>query len=72
VVGTLLQARRSRVRIPISSLDFSIDLIIHSRRIIALGSTQPLTEMSTRNLPRGRGRPERSDENLTAICEPTA
>jgi hypothetical protein len=28
-----------------------------SRRIMALGSTQPLTEMSTRNLPAGKGRP---------------
>jgi hypothetical protein len=26
-----------------------------SSRIMALGSTQPLTEMSTRNLPGGRG-----------------
>jgi hypothetical protein len=28
-----------------------------SRRTMALGSTQPLTEMSTRNLPGGKGRP---------------
>jgi hypothetical protein len=34
-----------------------------------LGSTQPLTEMSTRNLPEGKGRPARKAENLTAICE---
>jgi hypothetical protein len=33
-------------------------------------STQPLTEMSTRNLPGGKGRPARKD-NLTTICEPT-
>jgi hypothetical protein len=26
-------------------------------RIMALGSTQPLTELSTRNLPGGKGRP---------------
>jgi hypothetical protein len=32
-----------------------------------LGSTQPLTEMSTRNLSSGKGRPTR--DNLTAICE---
>jgi hypothetical protein len=36
----------------------------------ALGSTQPLTEMSTRNLPRGKGRPVRKADKLTAICEP--
>jgi hypothetical protein len=39
--------------------------------IMTLGSTQPLTEMSTRNLPGGKGRPARKAENLTAICEPT-
>jgi hypothetical protein len=38
---------------------------------MALGSTQPLTEMSTRNLPGGKGRPAREADNLTAICEPT-
>jgi hypothetical protein len=37
---------------------------------MALGLTQPLTEMSTRNLPGGKGRPERKPDNLTAICEP--
>jgi hypothetical protein len=30
-----------------------------------------LTEMSTRNLPGGKGWPERKADNLTAICEPT-
>jgi hypothetical protein len=29
-----------------------------SSRTMALGSTQPLTEMSTRNLPAGEGRPQ--------------
>jgi hypothetical protein len=37
---------------------------------MALGSTQPLTEMSTRNLPGGKGGPAREADNLTAICEP--
>jgi hypothetical protein len=37
---------------------------------MALGSTQPQTEMSTRNLPAGKGRPARKADNLTAICEP--
>jgi hypothetical protein len=37
---------------------------------MALGSTQPLTEMSTKNLPGGKGRPVREADNLTAICEP--
>jgi hypothetical protein len=37
---------------------------------MTLGSTQPLTEMNTRNLPGGKGRPEPKADNLTAICEP--
>jgi hypothetical protein len=36
-----------------------------------MGPTQPLTEMSTRYLPEGKGRPVRTADNLTAICEPT-
>jgi hypothetical protein len=36
---------------------------------MALGWTQPLTEMSTRNIPGGKGRPARKAD-LTAICEP--
>jgi hypothetical protein len=37
---------------------------------MAVGSTQPLTEMSTRNVPGGSGRPAREADNLTTICEP--
>jgi hypothetical protein len=37
---------------------------------MALRSTQPLTEMSTRNIPGGKKRPAREADNLTAICEP--
>jgi phosphoenolpyruvate carboxylase len=33
-------------------------------------STQPLTEMSTRNLPGGKKRPARRADNLAAIYEP--
>jgi hypothetical protein len=36
---------------------------------MALGSTQPLTEMSTRNLHGDKGQPARKADNLTAICE---
>jgi hypothetical protein len=38
---------------------------------MALGFTQPLTEMSTKNISRGKTRPTRKVHNLTAICEPT-
>jgi hypothetical protein len=41
-----------------------------SSRTMALESTQPLTEMSTRNLPGGKGRPACKADNLTTICEP--
>jgi hypothetical protein len=60
----MLQAGRLRVPFPIRSLDCSIDLTLS----VALGSTEPLTEMSTRNLPGGKRRPERKADNLTAIC----
>jgi hypothetical protein len=38
-----------------------------SSRIMALGSTWPLTEMRTRNLPWGKGRPARKADNLTVM-----
>jgi hypothetical protein len=47
--GIMLQAGRSRILFPMRSFNFSIDLNLPA----ALGSTQPLTEMSTRNLPGG-------------------
>jgi hypothetical protein len=37
---------------------------------MAVGSTQPLTEMSTRNLPEGKGWLVREVDNLIAIHEP--
>jgi hypothetical protein len=40
---------------------------------MALESTQPITENSTKNLPGGgggKGWPARKANNLTAICEP--
>jgi hypothetical protein len=42
-----------------------------SSHIMALGSTQSLTEMSTRNLPGGKVRPEPKAHNFTATYEPT-
>jgi hypothetical protein len=40
-----------------------------SNRAMALRSHQYLTEMSTRNLPGGKGRMARKTENLTSACE---
>jgi hypothetical protein len=37
---------------------------------MALGSSEPLTEMSIRNLPAGKRRSARKADNLTAIYEP--
>jgi hypothetical protein len=37
---------------------------------VVLGSTQPITEISIRNLPGDKARPARKSDNLTAICEP--
>jgi hypothetical protein len=67
--GTMLQAGRSRVRFPMRSLRFFI-WPHSSSPTTAPGSTQPLTKMSTRNLPGDKGRPVRMAENLTAIFEP--
>jgi hypothetical protein len=41
-------------------------------RTMALGSTHPLREMSTRNVPGGKELPAHKADNHTAICEPTA
>jgi hypothetical protein len=36
---------------------------------MSLESIQPLTQMSTMNIPGGTGRRARKSDNLTAICE---
>jgi hypothetical protein len=48
----MLQTGRSPVRIPDEADSFNLPN--HSSRTMALGSTQPLTEMSPRNLPAGK------------------
>jgi hypothetical protein len=50
-------------------LDF-INLPQPSSRTMALGSTQPLTEMGTRNLSGGKRLSALKADNLTAINEP--
>jgi hypothetical protein len=64
----MLQARRLRVQFEIMSLDFSIDLNLPVT--LALGWTQPVTEMSARNLPGVKGWPVHKADSLTAICDP--
>jgi hypothetical protein len=70
---TVLQAGRSRVRDPVSSMNlFSIYLI--SPTLLGPASTQPLTAMSTRSRKicfwGRRARPVRKADNLMAIFEP--
>jgi hypothetical protein len=65
----MLQAGRSSVLFPMRQLEF-FNRPNPSSRTMALGSTQPLTEMSTRNLPGGKVRPVCKADNLTAIYEP--
>jgi hypothetical protein len=66
--GTMLQAGRSPVRVPDEVYFFNLPN--SSSRTMALGSTQPLTEMSTMNLPGGKKRPACRADNLAAIYEP--
>jgi hypothetical protein len=58
----MLQAGRSPVRVPGEVNIFNLPN--PSSRTMALGSTQPLTEMSNRNLPVGKKRPELRAETL--------
>jgi hypothetical protein len=66
--GTMQQAGKLPVGAP-DEVDF-LNLPNPSSRIMALGSTQPLAEMSARNLHGGKKRPAGRADNLTAICEP--
>jgi hypothetical protein len=65
----MLQAEKSPVRLLMRPLDF-FNIANPSSHTMALGSTQPLREMSNRNLPRGKGRSDRKVDNPTAICGP--
>jgi hypothetical protein len=62
----MLQAGRSRVQF-VLSLDFSIDLILPSI-LWPWGSLSLPTEISTRNLPGGKGWLVHEADSLIAIC----
>jgi hypothetical protein len=65
----MLQTGRSRDRVPMRWIFFNLpNLSGRTMALGVLGSTQPLTEMSTRNLPGGKRRPARRADNLAAIC----
>jgi hypothetical protein len=61
----MLQAERSPVRVP-DEVDF-FNLPNPSSRTMTLGSIQPPTEMSAKNLPAGKKRPALGANNLDAI-----
>jgi hypothetical protein len=63
----MLQAARLSVRVP-DEVDF-FNLSNPFSHTMALGSTQPLIKMSTRNFPWGKKRPERKADNLVTIYE---
>jgi hypothetical protein len=66
----MLQAGRSRDRVRMRIFFFS-NLPVPSSRTMYLGSTQPLTEMTTRNVSGGGiGRPARRADNLAVVCVP--
>jgi hypothetical protein len=64
----MLQAGRSPVQVP-DEVDF-FNLSNPCSCTMALGSTQPLTKISTRNLLGGKKRPAHRADNLAAICVP--
>jgi hypothetical protein len=67
----MLQARRLRDRAPMRWIfQLTSSFQPHNGPGGGGGSTQPLTEMGTRNLPGGKGRPARRTDKLAAICEP--
>jgi hypothetical protein len=65
-----IQAGRSRVRFPMMSLN-SLNCPNPCSRAMALGFTQPLTEMIIRRCLWGsKAHPARKSDSLTTMCEP--
>jgi hypothetical protein len=66
----VVQAGRSRVRFPVRSLDFSVDVILpaplYDPGVDSASNRNEYQESSWG----GKGRPARKADNLTAICEP--
>jgi hypothetical protein len=64
----MLKAERSPIRVQDEVNIFNLPRV--SGRTMVLGSTQPLTEMSTRKFRGGKKRPARRADNLAAVYEP--
>jgi hypothetical protein len=67
--GTMLQARKSGVRVPMRSLHF-LNWPNPSSRTMVPRSTQILTGWVSGIFMAGKTRPARKADNLIAICEP--
>jgi hypothetical protein len=64
----MLQVRRSEVRVPISLIFFNLPN--PSSRTMDLAFAQPIIVMSTKRSFKGKTRPVRQADSLTAVCEP--
>jgi hypothetical protein len=64
----MLQAGMSRIRLPMRSSDFSIDLILPAAIWSWVDSASNRNENQESSW--GKGQPARKADNLTAICEP--
>jgi hypothetical protein len=62
----MLQTGRSRDRVPVREIFFNLPK--SSSCNMVLRSTQPITEMSTRNLPAGKGRSPLVGEVSAKFC----
>jgi hypothetical protein len=63
-------SRKVAGSIPYEVIVFFFNLPTPSSRTLVLGSTQTVSEMSTRNLPGGKERPAHKAHNFIGICEP--
>jgi hypothetical protein len=52
------------------NVPYKLSGVLQKEYYMDLRSTEPLTEMSGRNLPGSKVRPARKSDSLTAICEP--
>jgi hypothetical protein len=64
-----VKKKKSKKTVNVLNHGIFFNLPNHSSRITALGSTEPLTETSSRNVLGAKRRPARKAD-VSAICEP--